>query len=242
MNKDHIDTIKENVNLHYKTQWDGYSNEDVMRRVSNLRFVLDSIIANLPYKSPIKVLDFGCGPAVLSLRLAEVKKGEFHCDIYGIDLSYSAIRLGQRLVKRNEIDFIHLLVAECETLPFAKNSFDAILSNVTFNLLTDKNYGFSEMVRVLKEDGIIVIGDCIAKDEGKSCSDVKRSSGLWSQCVDGAPTIYEIRNLAQTNGFNIIETQNLSETVYELVTTELWDWPEFLENDLEYQVFTFKKK
>jgi SAM-dependent methyltransferase len=242
MNKDRENPIKVNVYLHYESQWEGYSYEDVLSRVSSLSQVLDVIIAKLPEKESLKILDLGCGPAVLPLRLASTQTGNFKMNIYGIDLSEKAIEVGYNALEKNEFGFIHLLLADCDTLPFKDGSFDSVISNATFNLLTDKKSGFSEMARVINEKGIIVMGDCVAEEKDKSCSNTECVSSQWSQCIDGAPTLSDLDDLAQSKDFEIIEIEDLTETVCELVKNKLWDWPEFLDSDLKYKVLTYKRK
>jgi ubiquinone/menaquinone biosynthesis C-methylase UbiE len=241
MTKNECTNQKENVNKHYEIQWEGYSDKDIIARVANLSSVIDPILSYLPKTQNIKVLDLGCGPAVIPLRMAQIKKKESKMEIYGIDISNTALKVASGIIGENQLDFIHLILADCESLPFSQNGFDCVVSNVTFNLLIDKPKGFSEMVRVLKEGGILVIGDCVKEEAGQTCQDSQNESNLWSQCVAGAPTKSDIVSLAKSNDLKILDTQDLTKTVMELVKNQLWDWPEFLEHNLKYHVFAFKK-
>lgn len=241
MTRNECTTKKENVNKHYEMQWEGYSDKDILTRVANLSSVIDPILTYLPKKQGIKVLDLGCGPAIIPLRMAQKKEKDSKSEIYGIDISNIALRLASGLKRKNQLDFIHLILADCESLPFSQNCFDSVVSNVTFNLLVNKKAGFSEMARVLRDDGILVIGDCIKEEDEKSCQDSEDESNLWSQCVAGAPTKSDIYSLAESNDLEILDTQDLTRTVLNMVKNRLWDWPEFLEYDLKYHVFAFKK-
>jgi ubiquinone/menaquinone biosynthesis C-methylase UbiE len=231
-------SIKNQVNVHYDKQWEEYSEKDVILRVKNLGVVIDSITAHIPKRSNLDILDLGCGPAVIPLRLNENLKGSFH-SIFGIDLSQTACKLGQKVLKNNKLENIHLLLADCESLPFRVNTFDAVLSNATFNLLTDKERGFIQIAHVIKDGGIIVIGDCVAEEKESTCQ--TKCTSQWSQCIDGAPTEMEIAELAYSNGFEIVQIQDITETVRDLVTNGLWSWPEFLGSDLKYKIYTFQK-
>ena len=51
---------------------------------------------------------------------------------------------------------------DCENLPFQENRYDAVVSNATLNLLENKHQAFSEIARIIKPKGYVVIGDCIA--------------------------------------------------------------------------------
>jgi ubiquinone/menaquinone biosynthesis C-methylase UbiE len=230
-------TTKENVGSHYEDQWSSYSEEDALCRVKNLSPVIDSIISPLKLEKNKKILDLGTGPAIIPIRLVQTKN--YDLDIYGMDISKQALYLGRRVLENRHIETVSLLIGDCENIPFSEDTFDAVVSNATFNLLMDKKKGISEIERVLKSGGLIVMGDCITKE--KKCVN-DQDKKLWSQCVAGAPTKEEILNLAQKVGLKNTGIFNSTQNVKELVKSRLWDWPEFLEHDLEYYVFSFKKE
>lgn len=64
MPKSSCNTIKEVVNHHYESQWEGYTEKDVLYRVKNLANVIDPIISGLPMISHARVLDIGSGRLV----------------------------------------------------------------------------------------------------------------------------------------------------------------------------------
>ncbi len=156
-----------------------------------------------------------------------------------MDISKAALYLGKKVLKSCHIKTVSLLMGDCENIPFSEGTFDAVVSNATFNLLIDKQKGISDMARVVKIGGFVVIGDCITK-ENKCVND--QDSKLWSQCVAGAPTKKEILVLAHNVGLKSTGIFNLTQIVLELVTSGLWNWQEFIEHDLEYHVFSFKKE
>jgi ubiquinone/menaquinone biosynthesis C-methylase UbiE len=226
---------KDNVNIHYDEQWGSYSEQDILKRVENLAPVLDSIISLANLKTGSKILDLGSGPAVIPLRIR--KDHDVDCEIHGIDISKSAIFSGKEVLKHSNMENVHLVLGDCENLPYREFEFDAVISNATFNLLLDKKKGFSEMTRVLKDHGRLVIGDCIARE--KKCQKDK-DDRLWSQCIAGAPTHKEMLEYAESEDLHLMETFNLTQKVRELVTHGLWDWPEFVDHDLDYYVFEFR--
>ena len=52
----------------------------------------------------------------------------------------------------------------------------------------------------------------------------------------------EFEEYAGNAGLEVLETRNLTDEVSRLVQNELWDWPEFLEHDLEYYIFVMRKE
>lgn len=231
-------TTKDSVLKHYEDQWESYSEDDVNNRVANLGPVIDTIISPISIKENMKILDLGTGPAIIPIRLAQTSEVQLH--IYGIDLSKNAILLGMSVLKKMDYQNIRLLLGDCSHLPFSDGTFDAVVSNATFNLLLNKENGFSEMARVTKKGGIVILGDCILRK--RKCENSNDKNGkLWSQCVAGAPTEKEIHEYAKKAGLKSLDTYNLTQMVTEQVKEGLWKWPEFLEYDLKYHVFSFSK-
>ncbi|UCG71027.1 MAG: class I SAM-dependent methyltransferase [Thermoplasmata archaeon] len=243
MNKAGCKTTRERVNQHYEEQWQGYTEEDVLKRVNNLSEVLDSIISPLILKQGARILDLGSGPGIIPIRIAQIFNKNLGIRSCGIDISEKALNLGNRFIKKRGLaQSIQLIKADCENLPFKNDTYDAVVSNATINLLLHKENGFSEIVRVTKNKGDVIIADCLAR-EGKTCDrDTESDDDLWSACVAGAPTKKEIHKYADEVGMEVISTKNLTDEVTRLVKSRLWDWPEFLEHDLEYFVFKIKKR
>jgi ubiquinone/menaquinone biosynthesis C-methylase UbiE len=237
MKESECKSTKDNVSEHYEKQWDSLSEEDVLLRVKNLAPVIDSIISPIDIKDKIRILDVGCGPAIIPLWIDQ--KLNMGIDIIGVDISKTAILLGREMIRKSHYNNIRLLLGDFETLPFSHGTFDAVISNATFNLLPEKQRGILEIARILRNHGTVVIGDCVAKE--KRCQG-EQDNKLWSQCVAGAPTKKELLVYAQKGGLVFLESFNLTQKVKDLVKSGLWSWPEFLEHDLEYHVFSFKKE
>ncbi len=243
MQKEECKTRRENVNQHYEEKWKNYTEEDVLKRVENLREVLDPIISPFTLEKGLKILDLGSGPGIIPLRMAQIFGEDSGIEVYGIDISQRALQLGNKVTEKMGFgSFIHLVRCDVENLPFQKCRYDAVVSNATINLLPDKEKGFDEIARVTKDEGEIIIADCIAKEDKRCCGDTDADDELWSACVAGAPTKVEMQQLANRAGLEVLETKDLTYEVSRLVKNELWDWPEFVEYDLDYYVFRMLRR
>lgn len=230
---------KAGVSRHYRRQWESYSVDEVLERVSNLSPILDAIITHLEMKQGLRILDLGCGPAVLPIRITDTL-GE-PVKLCGIDISFQALHLGKKVIEDMKPgQYINLVRGDCEALPFGSEYFDAVISNATINLLPDKTKGFWELARVTKAGGSVVIGDCTAR-ENKKCGQGDNGQ-LWSACVAGAPMIGEFEELSQKAGLEIQKILELTREVSGLVRDGVWDWPEFIQHDMDYHVFVMSKK
>ena len=107
----------------------------------------------LPYlKSGRRVLDFGCGPGVLSVGLARaVAPGELH----GVDRRKSQVDLARAMAAalRQENAIFH--VADVTDLPFEDNFFDVAHGHDILMHVPDTQAALAELKRVLKPGGVI---------------------------------------------------------------------------------------
>jgi len=99
-----------------------------------------------------KFIDIGCGAGY-----ALIKALEYGCSVYGIDPSPGEHGVG-RTGSGFHITNIDIIQANAENIPFDDNMFDTVYSSHVLEHVSDVNQSLSEMKRVLKEDGIIIIG------------------------------------------------------------------------------------
>lgn len=97
-----------------------------------------------------KLLDVGCGNGNLFTFLSE----EYY-QMFGIDFSDNMISEA----KKNCGDKASFCVADAEKLPFDEDTFDIITCNASFHHYIHPNAVLSEMNRVLKAGGVLIIGD-----------------------------------------------------------------------------------
>ena len=100
-----------------------------------------------------RILDLGCGNGRHLVYFG--KKGY---QIFGSDLSGWGLQAAQQWTNQEKIS-APLTLADMQYLPFADNSFDAIISFrvIQHNLFTDIQATFKEIERLLRKDGLLVI-------------------------------------------------------------------------------------
>jgi demethylmenaquinone methyltransferase / 2-methoxy-6-polyprenyl-1,4-benzoquinol methylase len=101
------------------------------------------------------VLDVATGTADMAIELCrnnQIKK------VIGVDISAGMLHHGRRKISAKKLDSrIELQQADSEALPFNSNTFDAC--TVCFGVRNFENLetGMSEMVRVLKPGGMLLV-------------------------------------------------------------------------------------
>lgn len=112
-------------------------------------------ILQLKKHNPKQILDVATGTADMAIMACRLLAPE---KVTGIDLSGGMLELGRKKVEKEGLTHkIELLKGDGETINFPDNSFDAIV--VAFGVRNFENLesGLREMLRVLKEDGVLVI-------------------------------------------------------------------------------------
>lgn len=101
-----------------------------------------------------RILDIATGTSDLALAALKLKPTE----IVGLDISKEMLKVAQvKVDKRGLSSTIKLLHGDSENIPFPDNSFDAITVAFGVRNFENLNRGLSEMSRVLKPGGKVVI-------------------------------------------------------------------------------------
>ena len=112
--------------------------------------------------APRSILDVATGTGDFAIALAEAVPG---ATVTGIDLSGQMLAIGRRKVEKASLDGrITLQKGDCLALPFADGSFDAITVAFGIRNFEDLDKGLSEMCRVLKPGGHLVILELTTPD------------------------------------------------------------------------------
>ena len=110
------------------------------------------ILAELEKEPFTDLLDCGCGPAPM-LTLLHDKYPEKHYT--GIDLTPKMIEVA----KSKNMEGVELVVGDCENLPFAPESFDAVICSQSFHHYPNVQDFFDSVYRVLRPGGRLILRD-----------------------------------------------------------------------------------
>lgn len=97
-----------------------------------------------------RILDVGCADGVLLSALARNGAAE----LAGVDLSEGEVTLARG---RTELAGADLRVGRAQELPFADDSFDAVVSHLALMLMTDVEQVVAELARVLRPGGRLAV-------------------------------------------------------------------------------------
>src|SRR6266567_6397237 len=146
-----------------------------------------------------QVLDVGCGTGTLAIEVARRigRAGR----VAGVDPGIQQIaRARSKAARRNlPIDF---QIGVIEHLPFSDQTFDVVLSTLMMHHLPDslKSQGLSEIARVLKPGGRLVIADFKRKQE---------RTGRAARFHAGGSSMQDLAALVKEAGFEHLEIEEM---------------------------------
>lgn len=170
----------------YAAEYLGYDPDELaaLPAISTARFAgvgnphrIDSIAAGET------VLDHACG-AGMDLLLAAKRVGPRGFAI-GVDLTPAMRECARRAAMEARLaNHVEIRTGTMEALPVETESIDVVISNGVVNLAPDKHKVFSEIFRVLKPGGRLLLADVVVQRE--LTLEARANPDLWAACIAGA--------------------------------------------------------
>jgi len=228
--------LKKAVHCCYERSALSSSVKNVYQRLENLDVPISKLLDTIDLEvSGKNFLDLGTGWGVVAIAAAR-KFGDKSL-VVGLDFSPACLRLAKEAIKEMELsDNVQFILGDAENLSLKDEVFDVVVSQATINLFPNKLKAFSEIARILKMRGALALSDAIKKEDIH-----EKSLDLWCQCVTGALTMKECKQIMKAYGLTLDHTEDLTATVQNLVKTGKWPWPEFLKFRLDYFVMRARK-
>jgi len=157
------------------------------------------------------VLDVASGRGTSAFHLAE----SFGCHVTGVDLSEENVRFATDEAQRRGLtQLVSFELGDAERLPFADNTFGAIVCECAFCTFPSKQIAASEFHRVLKPGGLLGLSDLIRTEE--SIPDLE---GLlaWIACIGDALPVEHYSEILRAAGFQLETVEDQGHALTEMV-------------------------
>lgn len=152
-----------------------------------------------------RVLDIACGKGTTACFLSQ----HYGCQVVGIDLSSKSISLARSKAEAGKLlAKVDFLLGDGESLPYKDSVFDTVISECSFSLLPDKEIAATEIERVLKPGGKLVIADIVLRGQ---ISEELRTRATFASCIAGAKTLEGYIKLLEGVGFKGPYSEDQSE-------------------------------
>ncbi len=170
----------------------------------------DHALAYCGLPAGAQVLDVGCGPGASVEHLI----AQHHLSALGVDPSALLLRDGRR-----RTDSLPLVQSLGEHLPFATNSFDAILTECSLSVIKDPDMALTEFRRVLRNNGYLVLSDIYARNPHGVAA--LRNLNIDS-CLSGAMLQDEVTNMVRRHGFVVTLWEDHTEALKVFTARLIW--------------------
>lgn len=142
--------IKEKSKVAFDHQAPTYDYDMKGQHARTLYPILLEKLSSIPYCS---ALDLGCGTGEMMRLILERDNSKHLC---GLDLSEKMLDVAKGKLG----DRVELFLGDSEHLPFPDSSFELVYCNDSFHHYPAPGCVLAEVARVLKADGVFVVGDC----------------------------------------------------------------------------------
>jgi SAM-dependent methyltransferase len=181
----------------------GYSDDELsaVPDGANLGLGCGNPIALASLKEGETVLDLGSG-AGFDCFLAANNVGE-KGRVIGVDMTPAMIARAKENARKGDYTNVEFRLGEIENLPVPDASVDVVISNCVINLSPDKKKVFSEVFRVLKPEGRLMVSDIVLL---KPLPDsIRNSVEAYVGCIAGAALKDEYLEAIRAAGFRDIK-------------------------------------
>jgi arsenite methyltransferase len=149
------------------------------------------------------VIDLGSG-AGNDCFVARAETGETG-KVIGIDFTPAMVEKAQKNADKLGFNNVEFRQGDIENMPVSKNRADVVISNCVLNLVPNKQKAFSEIFRVLKQNGHFSISDVVL--DGQLPDKLLKTAEMYAGCVSGAIQEKEYMDTIAKTGFTNVQVQ-----------------------------------
>jgi ubiquinone/menaquinone biosynthesis C-methylase UbiE len=110
-------------------------------------------------KPQASVLDVATGPGYVAMTFAEAG-----CEVLGIDLTEAPLAIAEQMRQARGLMNLRFQVGDAERLPFGEQTFDIVVSRFALHHCEDPRRVLTEMARVCRIYGMVVIEDLVVSE------------------------------------------------------------------------------
>lgn len=181
----------------------------------NRAFVTDFLAA---WGGDNLVLDVGTGTAQIPIEFCRRSPT---AEVVAIDLALPMLTVGRDNVARAGFgDRVRLECHDAKQLPYAAESFAAVMSNSIIHHVPEPEFVVAEMVRVVRPGGLLFVRDLLRPDDEATLRHLvgtyagganKHQRQMFADSLHAALSLSEVRSLASRIGFDPLTVRQTSD-------------------------------
>jgi ubiquinone/menaquinone biosynthesis C-methylase UbiE len=176
-----------------KEQFDRQAEQYNQRWASWTDETLQKMLAFADPQPDWRVLDVATGTGFTAFAFAK-----YAAHVTGADLSPGMLAQAAKRAAEQSVTNVDWVEAPAESLPFADASFDLVTVRIAPHHFTDVRAFLSEVRRVLKSDGVFVLGDTTVPDDDPEAAE-------WQNTVERERDPSHMRNLSPNDWQQLCE-------------------------------------
>jgi len=143
----------------------------------------ENVFQFIPMEGPVRIIDVSLGTGANFMALYNQFKGELgRFNLHGMDLSTGMLKVSSEKFAKNKL-VVSLTHGNVFNIPYVSNFFDIVLHSGGINTFSDIHGALTEMLRIAKAGGFIIVVDeglspkKRETDEGKA---IMKANSLFS--------------------------------------------------------------
>lgn len=188
----HVDQIRDQ----FTRQAETYAGMQQTRDEGALRI----LVALSGARPTDRVLDVACGPGFLTMAFAQVC-----ASARGIDATPAFVERAQRVAGERGIGNVSFALGDVNALPEKDGSFDLVSCRAAFHHFPDPARVLSEMARVARPGGTLLIGDLLGSEDPAQAALHDRIERLCDPTHVRALPLSEFEKRIRDQGLEVVQ-------------------------------------
>lgn len=120
----------------------------------------EQLLKTVLLKESSRIVDISIGTAANFMAMDKVFPNKMRkVSLYGIELSRGMLKVAKRKLEAKGLNCILVQADVNKRYPFPDDYFDTVLHTGGINTFSDMPYAFSEMLRICKPEGLVLVSD-----------------------------------------------------------------------------------
>jgi ubiquinone/menaquinone biosynthesis C-methylase UbiE len=197
--------VKTGVNAHkavvreeFTRQAEAYAKAEAITNAQRL----ERLVTAINPARDARALEVATGPGYVAMALAAACR-----EMVGLDLTPAPIAIAERNRRERGLENVRFQVGDAENLPFSNGEFDIVVCRFAFHHFEDPGAILSEMCRVCRPSGTVVVEDLFSSEDAERAAYYNRVENLRDHSHTRALALSDLIGLMGRAGVEI-------ETVY----------------------------
>ncbi len=120
---------------------------------------INRLVAAARLKGTERVLDIATGPGYIAEAFARAAR-----EVIGVDLTEAMLAIARERTQQRGVTNVNFRIGDAQNLPFESEEFEIVVSRLALHHVPNPMQALSEMTRVLRQGGTVLVEDIFASE------------------------------------------------------------------------------